>query len=52
MIVATIRALKFHGGVKKSELNEENIEALEKGFLNLKGILKILLSLEFHPSSP
>ena len=36
VIVATIRALKFHGGVKKSELNEENIEALEKGFLNLK----------------
>ena len=36
VIVATIRALKFHGGVKKSELNEENIKALEKGFLNLK----------------
>lgn len=36
VIVATIRALKFHGGVKKSELNEENIEALENGFLNLK----------------
>ena len=36
VIVAIIRALKFHGGVKKSELNEENIEALEKGFLNLK----------------
>jgi len=36
VIVATIRALKFHGGVKKPELNEENIEALEKGFLNLK----------------
>jgi len=36
VIVATIRALKNHGGVKKANLNEENIEALELGFENLE----------------
>lgn len=35
VLVATIRALKFHGGISKAELNEENIEALEKGIENL-----------------
>lgn len=35
VLVATIRALKMHGGVKKTELNEENLEALDKGFSNL-----------------
>ena len=36
VIVATIRALKMHGGVAKTELKESNPEALEKGFENLK----------------
>lgn len=36
VIVATIRALKNHGGVKKANLNEENIEALRDGFENLE----------------
>ncbi len=36
VIVATIRAMKYHGGVKKKELNNENIEAMEKGFANLE----------------
>ncbi len=35
VIVATIRALKMHGGMAKSELNEENIEALLRGIPNL-----------------
>ncbi len=35
VIVATIRALKSHGGVAKADLNEENLEALEKGLPNL-----------------
>ncbi|MDI9493953.1 MAG: formate--tetrahydrofolate ligase [Bacillota bacterium] len=35
VIVATVRALKLHGGVEKSALNIENIEALEKGIENL-----------------
>ncbi|MBR2684793.1 MAG: formate--tetrahydrofolate ligase [Erysipelotrichaceae bacterium] len=35
VIVATVRALKNHGGVKKENLNEENLEALKKGLPNL-----------------
>ena len=35
VIVATVRALKYHGGVPKSELNAENLDALEKGLPNL-----------------
>jgi formate--tetrahydrofolate ligase len=35
VIVATVRALKHHGGVKKAELNNENLDALEKGLPNL-----------------
>jgi formate--tetrahydrofolate ligase len=36
VIVATIRALKYNGGVKKENLKEENLDALEKGIVNLK----------------
>ena len=36
VLVATIRALKMHGGVAKDALKAENVEALEKGFANLK----------------
>ncbi len=36
VIVATIRALKYNGGVKKDMLKEENLEALKKGIVNLK----------------
>ncbi|MGA9442069.1 MAG: formate--tetrahydrofolate ligase [Methyloceanibacter sp.] len=36
VIVATIRALKMHGGVAKDNLKKENLEALEKGFANLE----------------
>lgn len=36
VIVATIRALKMHGGVDKRELKEENIAAVRKGFENLE----------------
>ncbi len=34
--VATLKALKYHGGVKQDKCQEENIEALEKGIENLK----------------
>ena len=34
--VATIRALKYNGGVAKADLNAENLEALEKGIVNLE----------------
>lgn len=36
VVVATLRALKMHGGVVKEELNHENIEAIIKGYQNLK----------------
>ncbi len=36
VLVATIRALKYNGGVPRAELTEENVPALEKGIVNLK----------------
>ena len=36
VIVATIRALKMHGGVKKDDLKKENVDALKKGIVNLE----------------
>ena len=36
VIVATIRALKMHGGVKKDELKNENVDAVKKGLVNLE----------------
>ncbi|HFR3538496.1 TPA: formate--tetrahydrofolate ligase [Streptococcus suis] len=36
IIVATLRALKMHGGVAKTELSTENVEAVKAGFSNLK----------------
>lgn len=36
VLVATIRALKHHGGVAKADLGKENLDALEKGLLNLR----------------
>ena len=40
VIVATIRALKMHGGVKKDNLKKENVEALKKGLPNLERHIK------------
>ncbi len=36
VIVATVRALKYHGGIDVKELNSENCQALEKGLVNLE----------------
>ncbi len=36
VLVATIRALKYNGGVPKADLNNENLEALKKGIVNLE----------------
>ena len=36
VVVATIRALKYNGGITKERLSEENVEALEKGVVNLQ----------------
>lgn len=40
VLVATIRALKYHGGVDKDKLNSEDLVALEKGMVNLERHLK------------
>lgn len=40
VLVATVRALKSHGGVEKAELGEENLEALERGLSNLRRHLR------------
>ena len=42
VLVATIRALKMHGGVEKDNLGVENLKALEKGCVNLKRHIKNL----------
>ncbi len=36
VLVATVRALKYNGGVAKKDLNEENLDALKKGIVNLE----------------
>ena len=36
VLVATIRAMKYHGGVNREDLNVENLEALDKGLVNLE----------------
>ncbi len=36
VLVATVRALKYHGGVDKADLSTENLEALDKGIVNLE----------------
>ncbi|MBX9792849.1 MAG: formate--tetrahydrofolate ligase [Burkholderiaceae bacterium] len=40
VLVATIRALKFHGGVRKEDLNREDLDALDKGIVNIERHLK------------
>ena len=42
VLVVTIRALKYHGGVDKNELTTENLSALERGFENVQAHLHIL----------
>ncbi len=49
VIVATIRALKYHGGVKLSELEKENIEALELGLENLGKHIENMQKFGFTP---
>ncbi len=42
VLVATVRALKYNGGVKRDMLGEENLEALEAGFVNLQAHIENL----------
>ena len=49
VIVATVRALKSHGGVEKADLNNENVEAVEKGFANLQRHIENIQSFGLQP---
>ena len=49
VIVATVKALKYHGGVKKKNLAIENIEAVEAGFPNLQKHISNLKSFGYNP---
>ena len=49
VIVATVRALKSHGGVEKGELNNENVSAVEKGFENLQRHIENIQSFGLKP---
>ena len=48
VIVATIRALKHHGGVNKIELNIPNVEALSKGIVNLEKQIENIKNLMYQ----
>ena len=48
VLVATVRALKYNGGVAKADLGEENLEALKKGIVNLESILKTCRNMVFR----
>ena len=49
VIVATVRALKSHGGVEKADLNTENVSAVEKGFANLQRHIENIQSFGLQP---
>ena len=49
VIVATVRALKSHGGVEKADLNNENVAAVEKGFKNLQRHIENIQSFGLQP---
>jgi formate--tetrahydrofolate ligase len=49
VLVATIRALKYHGGSKLADLNSENLEALSKGFDNLDKHIENMQLFGFKP---
>lgn len=49
VVVATVRALKMHGGVKKEDLKTENVEALKAGLVNLDKHLETVHHFGKHP---
>lgn len=49
VVVATVRALKMHGGVEKTDLGSENLSALENGFCNLEKHLENLAKFGLTP---
>lgn len=49
VLVATVRALKMHGGVPKTDLNEENLDALKVGMANLIGHVRNVIEVFHRP---
>jgi formate--tetrahydrofolate ligase len=49
VLVATVRALKYHGGVKKKELTKENMEAVKSGFPNLRRHISNIRAFGYEP---
>ncbi len=49
VIVATIRAIKYHGGIEKAELGKENTDAVKKGFANLEKHIENMKYYGFTP---
>ena len=49
VIVATIRALKMHGGVEKEDLKKENVKALKEGLINLKRHIENIKKFALEP---
>jgi formate--tetrahydrofolate ligase len=49
VIVATVKALKYHGGVGKKELGTENLKALEAGFVNLQRHIENIKAFGWKP---
>lgn len=49
VLVATVRALKYHGGVAVADLQEENLDALEKGLANLEKHVENIDQFNIHP---
>ena len=49
VIVATVRALKSHGGVAKADLNKENVKAVQDGFANLEQHIENIKSFGLQP---
>ena len=49
VIVATIKALKYHGGVKKKKLDAEDVQAVENGFANLRRHIDNIIEFGWRP---
>ena len=49
VLMCTLKALKYNGGVPKEDVKEENVEAVKKGFVNLKGHIENMRRYKINP---
>ena len=49
VLMCTLKALKYNGGVPKEDVKEENVEAVKKGFVNLKGHIENMRRYKLNP---